>query len=724
MRVLQTRYKVLGVLGKGGMGTVYLAHDLELDRKVAIKLILQELRATPMGIQRFCREAKILAEMQHPGIVQILDIFLDADQPFFVMEYVEGQDLRSHLASSGPLSFRETLSLAKQLGSVLISLQERKIHHRDVKPANIMVRKQDGCFLLTDLGLARRTDRTFLTLSGEILGTPLYHPPEYLLHGSWEDTSDQYQLGALLFEALSGTGLVSGNSINEVMERILEGRWNPFPAQLSLSPKVKKVLRRSTSRMARDRYPSIREFLQELTKASEDSQEGRPPVPSSRIPSLGKIVLLGIFLLVPIALPWWSRRNAHEPPKDLQWKVVGTTLLSTYQGAPRKTHMEVNGHIIEAAPIYHPRTARTRLRCPLPIPPEGLQARLVWKGGGSPLITVKASSLAIGGTFHLSEKRHLGLRIRRPCVVRWKRQGSEPILFLPGDHFIPDVAPLTHESILTWREAGENFHMQIPRKDLLQKCFQRVLEEAPSSAYDTWLVTIKKGITFGVKMRSYQWYPWKGIAPWIPDLLTGPLEKDKKLRTWSIWDQMAGRLEVERGFSHPGESLLLPIDEAGSWNASPRPPETTHVVRVKQFFHDPDLQRPISVSVQLKTPYAVLASMPLINSGASDLVSAAYFTWPRNLPRRGTLQVSLRVRIHENLPMRIKVYLGPPLQLTFWCPNPMQVRRSRFHGWITRLLPAELAPSGGTLMKVFVKPFFQEETSRDTLEEMRISWSP
>ncbi len=197
------RYRVTGVLGTGAMGEVLRARDEKLGRDVAIKRVKNVLGIVAHTFHdRFAAEARALAALAHPGVVQVFDLGVDEDEPYLVMELVEGPTLKSVIAERGPLSHQEVCALGIQLARALEAAHARGIVHRDVKPGNVL-RGAGGLWKLADFGVAHMPDSE-VTISGQFLGTPAYAAPEALTLGQFSPASDVYGLAATLYEAATG----------------------------------------------------------------------------------------------------------------------------------------------------------------------------------------------------------------------------------------------------------------------------------------------------------------------------------------------------------------------------------------------------------------------------------------------------------------------------------------------------------------------------------------
>jgi ABC-type transport system substrate-binding protein len=217
---LANRYEIVSELGRGGMGVVYRAKDPMLNREVAVKLISAG-DVTPEIADRFQREAQIVAQMDHPGIVPIYDLGQHDGSLFFVMPVVEGENLR-HLLWGGSLCLGEVLDIAIQTADALDYSHARGVVHRDIKPENIMVSRQEGAIRIRvmDFGLAHATTESRLTKTGTLVGTVAYLSPEQVTARSFDGRSDIYSLGTVLYECLAGEPPFSGE-VQSILYRIV-----------------------------------------------------------------------------------------------------------------------------------------------------------------------------------------------------------------------------------------------------------------------------------------------------------------------------------------------------------------------------------------------------------------------------------------------------------------------------------------------------------------------
>jgi serine/threonine-protein kinase len=250
------RYEIAALLGRGGMAEVYRARDPQLGREVAVKLILPALAGEEDFGRRFASEARAVAKLAHPNIVQIYDIGSAEAGPYLVMEFVPGGTLKERLkAAGGPLPYDEVARIARAIGLALDEAHARGVIHRDVKPANILFRA-DGAPVLTDFGIARIANTTQITASSALTGTPAYMAPEQVT-GHPVPQSDLYSLGVALFEMLTGRLPFTAETATEMAVKHLQAEPpSPLTIRPSLPPAIDGVLRMALAKDAARRYPT------------------------------------------------------------------------------------------------------------------------------------------------------------------------------------------------------------------------------------------------------------------------------------------------------------------------------------------------------------------------------------------------------------------------------------------------------------------------------------
>ena len=258
------RYLIERLLGRGGMSTVWLAHDEALERDVALKLLHAARLQSPEAVERFEREARMLASLTHPGIVMVLDRGQAAgDRPYIVFEYVQGRDLRERI-DEGPIPVAEALAICTQVAEALAHAHAHGLVHRDVKPHNVLL-TADGLAKLTDFGIALALTDTGLTQTGRVLGTGDYIAPEQAIGRQVDARTDVYALGAVLFHCLCGRPPYIAASPIDVAQQHVRA---PLPSARALRPAlpagVDEVLRCAMAKSPDDRYQTSTQFAHEL----------------------------------------------------------------------------------------------------------------------------------------------------------------------------------------------------------------------------------------------------------------------------------------------------------------------------------------------------------------------------------------------------------------------------------------------------------------------------
>ncbi len=263
------RYQVLRLLGSGAMGSVVLADDPRIKRKVAIKVMKLDAVRTEADrheyLARFQREAEVSGLLNHPGIVAIYDVGEEEGQgPFLAMEYVPGKPLDGLIKNGPPMGLKEKFRIAVGLAEALDHAHAKHVIHRDVKPGNVMV-GEDGRPKLMDFGIAKREDAS-LTQTGTFLGTPSYASPEQIREGEVDGRSDLFSFGVLVFELMAGQSPFPGNSINTILYRIVnEPPVELQPPVLGILPEGwRRVFGKVLAKRPEDRYATCTAFVRDL----------------------------------------------------------------------------------------------------------------------------------------------------------------------------------------------------------------------------------------------------------------------------------------------------------------------------------------------------------------------------------------------------------------------------------------------------------------------------
>ena len=274
--------EVTALLGKGGMGEVYRARDTKLKREVAIKILPEEFARDPDRVNRFQREAEVLASLNHPNIAAIYDLQEAGGLRFLVLELVEGDTLASRL-EHGPIPVGQALRIAKNICEALEAAHEKGVVHRDLKPGNVKV-TPDGNVKVLDFGLAKAVESQAsspvmsnsptLTLAGTnpgiILGTAAYMSPEQARGRTADQRSDVFSFGCMLYEMLTGHQAFQGEEVSDVLASVLKSEpdFNLLPPQLN--PRIHEVLRRCLQKSAKLRWHAIGDARVEIEAVLAD----------------------------------------------------------------------------------------------------------------------------------------------------------------------------------------------------------------------------------------------------------------------------------------------------------------------------------------------------------------------------------------------------------------------------------------------------------------------
>jgi Tol biopolymer transport system component/tRNA A-37 threonylcarbamoyl transferase component Bud32 len=326
-------YEVLSFLGMGGMGQVYRARDTKLHRDVAVKVLLPDVADNPDRIARFAREARVLASLNHPNIAQVYGLEESGGVGALVMELVEGRTLADRIAR-GPIPIQEALQIGRQIAEALEAAHERGIVHRDLKPANVKIRT-DGTVKVLDFGLAKALDRsvgypetsdigempTTLhpgdTVAEVILGTAPYMSPEQAKGRPVDRRTDLWAFGCVMFEMLTGRSPFSGETLREILGRIIEQEpdWNSVPPKTPAP--VHKLLRHCLEKDPKRRLDSAAvariEIDEALAKPGAEPFHPTPPSSQPRRRSISMALATLAIALTGITAGVWLLGNRGNP---------------------------------------------------------------------------------------------------------------------------------------------------------------------------------------------------------------------------------------------------------------------------------------------------------------------------------------------------------------------------------------------------------------------------
>ena len=344
-RTLAGRYEITRLLGRGGMAVVFLAQDLTLERQVAIKVLPPEMSHDPKLIPRFQQEAKTAAKLDHPNIIPIYRVESEGGLDYFVMKYVTGRSLEQ-LLDEGPIPIDVARRVLREAALALGHAHKRKVVHRDVKPANIML-EEDGRVVLTDFGISKAAQgASQLTGTGTIIGTPHYMAPEQAKGLEVDGRADQYSLGIVGHQILTGKQPFEGSAHSILYKHVFE----PPPPVLKLRPDVphdlSAALERALAKEPEQRFATMEEFARAVGGdrrgvATQVSAPVKPfekaaPVTASRSRTTLERGALAVVLCLLVAGAAWAR--------------LGEALMRTREPAVRKIPLVVTSTPIAAEP--------------------------------------------------------------------------------------------------------------------------------------------------------------------------------------------------------------------------------------------------------------------------------------------------------------------------------------------------------------------------------------
>ncbi len=318
---LSDRYSVEGKLGEGGMATVYLAHDIKHDRKVALKVLRPELAAV-LGADRFLNEIRVTANLLHANIVPLYDSGEADGDLYYVMPFIEGESLRDKIDREKQLSIEEAVAITRAVADALDYAHRRNVVHRDIKPDNIML--HEGTPMVADFGIALAVSNVGaerLTSTGLSLGTPYYMSPEQAV-GDREakPQTDIYALGSVLYEMLAGDPPFAGSNVQAVIAKVIGEK----PVKLStirdtIPANVEAAVSKALAKVPADRFESSKEFADALIAETPVAPVEDTPSASMRTRALRVAVPAGVAGLLVWAL---FGRGGDAPTADLTGSTI------------------------------------------------------------------------------------------------------------------------------------------------------------------------------------------------------------------------------------------------------------------------------------------------------------------------------------------------------------------------------------------------------------------
>ncbi|HEX2061658.1 MAG TPA: protein kinase [Thermoanaerobaculia bacterium] len=401
-------YELLGPIGAGGMGEVYVARDPKLGRRVAIKLLPLRLAGERDTLTRFTQEARSASALNHPNIVTIHEVGADEGTPYIVMEYIEGVDLRT-LIAEGPMPVRKVLEIAVQIADGLAAAHERGIVHRDLKPENIMITR-DGFVKILDFGLAKivspapdsQEDTLQLempgTNPGTILGTVGYMSPEQATGKRLDFRSDQFAFGAILYELTTGKAAFEGETAIDTLSAILHNDPPPITRSVQRAPvQLADIIRRLLEKSPDDRYSSPRDLAREIRLlrdrvAAEESgfHQSQPSIEMPRNTKMAIVAAIALAVFIAGAVFMARDRRAAttetsaSAPVPAAKKYLAVMRFQDLTGDPTG-RLVVDGfaETLAARLAHYPNVQVTR---PRPNDPEETDVRKVARSLGANLV--------------------------------------------------------------------------------------------------------------------------------------------------------------------------------------------------------------------------------------------------------------------------------------------------------------------------------------------------
>ena len=327
--VLGTRYEILDLLGKGGMGTVYKANDRELDRVVALKVIRSELASNPETLHRFKQELILARKVTHKNVIRIFDLGEAGGIKFITMEYIEGQDLGTLVNRSGKLPAEETVRIIEQVCLALEAAHSEGVVHRDLKPQNIML-DVHGKISVMDFGIARSTEASGMTMTGAIVGTPEYMSPEQVMGEHVDARSDLFTVGIILYQLLTGDMPYKAETVQAAMFKRTRERPRPaIQVDPALSPFLSDIAARCLEIDPRLRYQSAREIIHDLDAWRAGINRGLTATVRRRMQSVSrpKWIAVGACALIAVLLGVFFQARVVPKKKGVSAPAMSLAIL-------------------------------------------------------------------------------------------------------------------------------------------------------------------------------------------------------------------------------------------------------------------------------------------------------------------------------------------------------------------------------------------------------------
>jgi eukaryotic-like serine/threonine-protein kinase len=445
-------YELVGVIGAGGMGEVYRAHDPRLNREVAVKILPSALSSDPQPVRRFEQEARAAAALSHPNIIAVYDVGTQDGSPYIVSELLQGETLRVKLRA-GPLPVRKAVEYAQQIARGLAAAHERGIVHRDLKPENIVV-TSDGRVKILDFGLAKLTrpepedvmDASLCTLdAASIIGTVGYMSPEQVRGKPADARSDLFAFGAILYEMLSGQRAFKGDTAADTMTAILTKDPPELnSSELEIPPALERIVRHCLEKAAEERFQSARDVAFDLETLSSISGTATQPPQVERTRRTKWAVTAALAALALLVTGVLARRKIISPPS-----VPSYQQLTYRRGTISTAKFTPDGQVVYSAAWEGDR-------------PELFTTSTESRGSASTNIrNADVESISRSGELLLVMERHIVYAfVRLGTLARSPLSGAAPRPVLQ-DVQDADWAP-DGNSIAVARYVNQRFHLEFP----------------------------------------------------------------------------------------------------------------------------------------------------------------------------------------------------------------------------------------------------------------------
>jgi serine/threonine-protein kinase len=317
--IFSGRYDFLGLLGSGGFAEVFLAQDVLLEREVAVKILLPQHAQDPQTVERFLREARLYAKLEHPNIIPVYDTGVLQGNVFITMKYVRGESLKQVLAARKRIDLAQLPAIAGGVAQALAYIHRQGIVHRDIKPANIIIEKATNTVYLADFGIARAASSQTLTQTGMIVGTPHYLAPEQIQGKKIDARSDIYALGATLYELASGQPPFHGDSPLEILYQHINESAAPLSRLVpGIDPDLERIIAKCIAKDPARRFQKAEEVAASLAPRPQPQDLERTLLTSAAVPRNGRrgaraLMVAGSVLALAVAAYFLWLRPTGAP---------------------------------------------------------------------------------------------------------------------------------------------------------------------------------------------------------------------------------------------------------------------------------------------------------------------------------------------------------------------------------------------------------------------------